>query len=528
MPVATFGGTEQDIGRMTKITNRQGLGPGCYELPQMVPSGPSAIIAPEPPPPSVSVAKAMAAGNPCPPGPADYHLDRGDALMYPRDKAADFSSGVGHAMEFQRVPKYIRRYKALDPRWEAIRRRSLSAVILPVHRVAPPSAVPERPDPGPGAYDVGAADELVRRVRADQGVTSWAQPHSRPWLCEHVRGLFTDRPVDPAVRGDRREFLGPDSDWAVRRRHAAAVINPLSLSLPARTGDVGVWRLYDPTPAPCPPGLADFSGRVDFEDFSRREASLLALQGRMERRHRPNARLAYSLPHLEVTKARAPLYDFSRLCARPASEGDAASPREGDVLRLSTNFEKELFHARAPAPVDMARMRGRAESAPPALAAEVDDFEELVLDPQQLGRRPSMYVDMARMRGRADESEMSAHLWADADGVVYAYQPTAGLRLRDPDADELLLDPLWSRLRRRSPAAAFEHLLGRPGVDPRVRGSDESEEADVVLTNWAPPPSLARRPRAARSRSPLARGGGGGGVALEGVVDDDGGGAGEL
>merc|ERR1711924_105466 len=106
-----------------------------------------------------------------------------------------------------------------------------------------------------------------------------------------------------------------------------------------------------------------------------------------------------------------------------------------------------------------------------------DDFEELVLNPQPVQRRVPVYVDMAKAVGRPERLDLSAHLWADDDGRLYAYQPTAGMRLREEGAEELELRPERGRrlAERQAKGGNFSHALGRAGVDPRVAERNEQE-----------------------------------------------------
>jgi hypothetical protein len=176
------------------------------------------------------------------------------------------------------------------------------------------------------------------------------------------------------------------------------------------------------------------------------------------------------------------------------------------VLALSLNAEKSLFHQRAPELVNMAKQLGRAGSCPPMFDEASDDFEELVLDPRPVQRRVPVYVDMAKAAGRLERLDLSAHIWADEDGKVYAYQPTAGLRLREEGADELELKPeRGRRLVDKTPQGTnFSHALGRPGIDPRVAECNVNEDGDeVIFTHWRPrvrsrpPPSRLDRSSAA-------------------------------
>jgi hypothetical protein len=193
-------------------------------------------------------------------------------------------------------------------------------------------------------------------------------------------------------------------------------------------------------------------------------------------------------------KPRAQHVDFSRVPGRPTDypNGSIDSPREGDVLLLDTGAEKELLHPRV-RQVDMCKQLGRMDA--PTLGGDMvsDDFEEIIIDPKPVQRRTPVYVDMALNSGRPEEPRFSANLWADKNGVVYAYQPTSGLQLRDTWADVLDLELPWEKLRRSAPMYDLERRLGRPGVDPRVddvlAGGDDEE---IILTHWSPP---KRQPR---------------------------------
>eukprot|EP00404_Azadinium_spinosum_P044417 CAMPEP_0180810192 /NCGR_PEP_ID=MMETSP1038_2-20121128/64749_1 /TAXON_ID=632150 /ORGANISM="Azadinium spinosum, Strain 3D9" /LENGTH=150 /DNA_ID=CAMNT_0022851457 /DNA_START=143 /DNA_END=592 /DNA_ORIENTATION=+ len=150
-------------------------------------------------------------------------------------------------MVFQRPPSYIAQYRLLEPRWEAIRRRSLSAMISPL-RAQPWSARRAArwsgPRVGPGSYEFGAWP--ARRLRPDLLVRSWLPPPNDGAPSEHARGLYNPRPVDRALRGDPRPLMDAEADSALRRRRRSWA-----------AGDG--WRLYDPAPLPPPEGLASFS-----------------------------------------------------------------------------------------------------------------------------------------------------------------------------------------------------------------------------------------------------------------------------
>lgn len=487
-----FGAERSSPQRSPRRTADPRPGPGSYEMRALVPGGRAAHIAPEALPRDPRQCSE-------PPGPAHYEPRAAKQLVYPGLAAVRFGPAPGHTMAFQRSPVYVARYKALHPRWEAVRRRSLSAVITPLRCsdshatsiAAAASASTNRALLGPGRYNVD--DWLTRRLRPDRGMPRWIRPPLGAW--EHARGLYRERPVDRAVRGDPRPLLAGDADSVLRRRGLVAFFRPLSEPprLPRRGG---VWRFYDPASPESPEGLADFARRIRFDEFRERETIWLRQQARAIRRAHPNFQLSYSLPSLEITKARAPRPDFASQPERAASDPGDGSPREGDVLMLSLGAERELFHPRSPFFVDMARQRGRASSEPPD-AVDMDDYEELLLSPRRVGQHSPMYVDMARTGGRPFEPELSAHLWADQGGVVYAYQPTSGLRPCDEDADLLTLsvDRADAMLRRRPRWGDFATALGRPGVDPRVPGGEDGHHPDdeAILTHWAP---RFRRPAA--------------------------------
>merc|ERR1719253_2123957 len=105
---------------------------------------------------------------------------------------------------------------------------------------------------------------------------------------------------------------------------------------------------------------------------------------------------------------------------------------------------------------------------------------------------------MARATGRQERLDLSAHLWADEDGKLYAYQPSSGLRLRPEGADELHLNPERGRrlAEARPTGGNFSHALGRAGVDARVPdGKDCADEGDVIFTHYQPPVHSRPPPR---------------------------------
>ncbi|CAK0813332.1 unnamed protein product, partial [Prorocentrum cordatum] len=195
--------------------------------------------------------------------------------VLPRVPAAAFGPGVGHSLQLP--PFYVRQYEALSPRWEAVRRRSLSAVILPSHR-PPRRSRRRRPAPGPGSYS--AEDGALRCLRADRLVTRWILPRRGRGLGEHERGLYTARPVDPSVRGDPRRLAAAEDDLAVRRRRPSALMRapsaPPELRRSWAAGDG--WRFYDQPPKPQPEGLGTFARRIEFEDFPLWEQRWSALE----------------------------------------------------------------------------------------------------------------------------------------------------------------------------------------------------------------------------------------------------------
>jgi len=497
-----------ETGRLEHLVQGDNPGPGSYQLTALVPGGQAAVIAPDSQ--STSKVRLAARARSEPPGPATYDFQASlAASVYPRASAAGFGESMGHSMEFQRTQVYTSRYGALDPRWEAIHRRSYAALILPEPDALSAEIAARQslraPHGGTGAaigpatYDVD--EHLTQRLRPDVSVLPWVARSSG--VAEHTAALFSERPVDSAVRGDPRPLLGPDGDLAVRRRHADAIIQPLSepsglqrLRRSWAAGDTG-WTLYGPVPEPAPTGLSSFSRGLALEAWSVREDRWRALEERGKRRNMPNLQLAYSLPSLETTRLRAPSADFTRIQGRPASDiGAGDSPREGDVLLLSLQGEREVLHPRVPAPVDMARQLGREDNTVPA---EVDDFEELVLSPRPTQRRVPVFVNMAKTQGRPEVLELDAHIWEESKergGGVYTYRPTTGLLARDPggDLDELDLQvaPGKAQPSRRPPSVDFSQPLGRAGVDPRIADSDPGPWGppggceETVLTNWRP------------------------------------------
>jgi len=496
-------GIQWQKGRLQRLRSTSHLGPGTYALPGLK-EGPNAVILPEAiikqPPRSRRTPSA-------PPGPADYDCERAVTVVYPSASATDFRFSTGHynkgkakTMGFQKAPLYVVRYGALHPKWEAVRRRSLSAVVAPLPREMPQL----RSKVGPGTYE--ADESATQRKRPDLQVLRWIQPE---WgEAEHMHGLFKANPVDRTVRGDPRDLLSHDADLLLRRSAPSVIIRPESAPPVLRDGKKEQWKLYDLPPATPPRGDVTFARRIRFQNFRLREAAWQARQEHGRYRHYPNLWLNYSLPSLEVLKPRAPQIDFSRMPERPASDPGDDSPRDGDVLLLSFGAEKGLLHPRVPEPVDMARQLGRASSAPPAVEDMEDDFEELVLSPRPVKPHVPMYVDMARAPGRPEQLELSAHLWADADGVLYAYQPSAGLRLRDETAEELHLSALpGDRLVRKRPKGGdFWRPLGRPGVDPRLPAEEHDLEEEALLTNLAPRFRPRPRSRAGAASSEAASG----------------------
>eukprot|EP00929_Paragymnodinium_shiwhaense_P064817 TRINITY_DN32521_c0_g1_i2.p1 TRINITY_DN32521_c0_g1~~TRINITY_DN32521_c0_g1_i2.p1 ORF type:complete len:1175 (+),score=212.14 TRINITY_DN32521_c0_g1_i2:164-3688(+) len=506
-PVAT-GATE--TGRLEMPRKDAIAGPGTYDLPTLVPSGPAAIIAPLPTPkPSDARTDPLAET----PGPATYESSVACTVVYPRSQALAFGPAVGHSMEFQKAPRYTTEYSALEPRWDSVLRRSMSAIILPVTRSVQllPSALRAPEEPGPGAYDIERGDDLTKRIRGDMQIQRWLQPSHN--MCEHEHAMFTGKQ-------DSRALPSPEDDAPLRRRHPAAVIHPLSRSMPSlRPQEEDNWKFYDLPGPPEPEGLADFSRRLDFEDFQDAEARWLAAERRGERSRKPSNMLSYSLPGLDTTMARAPAHDFSKAPERPQEDEDNGldSPREGDVLVLGMEAERNLFHPRLLTTVDMAKQLGRGSSCPPRpSSAEQDDFEDLLmLDPEPPKKHVPMFVDMARSTARASEPEFSANAWAVGDnGATYTYHTTQSQRARNPE-EELALDtqPGERLLRPRSVECDFTRALGRPGVDHRVAaGHGESVDLDQeqILTYWQPRFQNPRR----RSRSPAVRG-------AEDVVEPD-------
>lgn len=373
-------------------------------------------------------------------------------------------------------------------------KRVPSAHVLPLHR--PRKRV--LPGVGPGHYlrrhnFFDADDTAVRRQRADDGVVSWVRPPGT--LGEHARALYSERPVDRAVRGDPRAMLSLDFDRAVRPRGRAATIDP-EPEPRRRSWAAGEdeWCFYEPEPWPEPKGLGSFSRRVAFEDFPEHDALWAALERRTRRRNQPSAALAYDIPDAEITGERAPRYDFGLPQGRPegGSPGGDGSPKEGDVLLLSPAWLSRL--PRAPALVDMARQldRGLEEAA-----ADGDDFDELFLSPRPVQRRSPSLVDMGRVSARPEDPSFSAHVFRTRNAGVpdLCFHPLASAATRDPAADELLLAASPADALRSRPAYGdFALALGREGVDERVPIASSSHECSALLTNWSPPPAPSRRP----------------------------------
>lgn len=467
------------------------LGPGAYALPPAFPAGPAAFIAPEPKEdPLVMVHREEA--QVCP-GPAEYDVELATDATHPRVLSARFGPSVGHPMEYQRAPAYIAEYESLEPKWDVVQARRQSAVILPEHKPAPSEILraEEHAQVGPGTYD--ADDWLVQRVRPDRVTHRWVLPSDG--RAEHIRGLF-------AAGNDERPLLDPEADMLLRRRRRCTIFRPLSAPPNLDRGGQGEWRFYEPQPPPSPRGLVDFAGRIRYEDFpDHRSAQLLRRAAAMDRWY-PNLQLTYSLPDLEVLRQRAPQPDFGRAQGRPASDpGDDAEPREGDVLILSLNGDRNLLHPRAPSLVDMARQPARAPVEP----ADPDDCDVLLLSPRpeasSAWRQSPCLVNMSQAGGRAevpagvagDAGAFSAHVWAeDADGRAYTYIPTSGLQLRADGADECDLDPGVGDeyLKVRKPSHDFGLGVGRPGIDHRApdptSGLGENDE-HALLVHYSPP-----------------------------------------
>lgn len=493
-----------ETGRLERLENLQEEappGPGAYDLPTLVPGGQAVIIAPEP---ILSLQLQMRSHSE-PPGPADYDCHASQAQVYPRSVSAAFGPTEGHSMDFQKAQAYTVEYSEIDPQWDAIQRRSVSAQILPEHthsNIVAAKLARRAPNVGPGEYDVN--DDLAKRLRPDLSVLPWVQ--KRSGIDEHTDALFNEFNMYGRRRAlDGRPLLDVEADRATRRRHPEAIIRPLSEPPLRRSWAPGdIWRLYPAPPTPEPTGLASFARGLDFEAFALAKSKWRALEERHLRRLHPSGVLRYSLPDLEVTKPRVPAVDFAQLQGRPASDAGAIddSPREGDVLLLSTHAERELFHPRVVAPVDMARQIGRQDGG----TDEIDDFEELIIDPKPVQPRAPSLVDMARSRGRPEMPELDAHVWADEGHGVFTYQPTSGLTAREADAEELDLEAAAARqhLFPRAPSADFARPLGRPGVDPRVDGGKADtpwgagrlEEDEVILTNWQEPFQAPERFRA--------------------------------
>lgn len=457
-----------ETGRLATLEPTSAPGPGSYSMPSA--TGPSAVIAP---PPRHGIVEVQPT-----PGPAEYTPAEADGLVYPRIAAADFTSHTGHTMEHQAVPDYVGGQQDLQPKWDLLLPRVPSAFIVP-RSESPPQQRPPPVPPGPCDYE--PVDTLTQRIRPDVKVGHWTTPSHG--ISEHVHALYTDHPVDRAILGDPRPLLGPEDDLPIRRRRPAAVIHPLPEPLRRSWSAGDHWHFYDPLLAPEPEGLASFSRRVPFEDFMGKDALWKALEERASKRERPNLRLTYSLPDLDLTKLRAPAVDFSKAPERPSSDPGDGSPREGDVLLLSIGNLAEMRYARADAFLDMARQRGREEAL---LSDPADDFEELVLSPKRSEERTVCHVNMDKMAGRR-EPNFLANVWAEDGDRVYTYIPS-----QLPQGDTLDVLDLGQAPPRLPLGGSFGKALGRPGLDLRVTPF-VGEQEDALLTNWQPrfvPPPL--------------------------------------
>ncbi|CAE7498463.1 unnamed protein product [Symbiodinium natans] len=312
MPVATLGPPDKEphsghaeTGRLVRLQVSSCPGPGDYEAPELLP-GPSALMAPEPPP---KEEKAT-------PGPASYDLRQSQAHIYPRGFAADL--GAAREDPAQRAPAYVSSYGPLDPRWETTRARSPSAAILPEESYealraqalmrgrAPPAGTGVRL--GPGAYD-GFTDPLLR---PDLAVLPWRP--LRSGLPEHLHAMFRLRP-------DSRIIL-PLPKAPLRRSWSA--------------GDI--WRFYLPE-LDAPLGLASFARNLAFDDWQELEArharhmwpNLRRLECSWSALGVLRQRLSYSLPDLHVTHERAPEADFGQAQGRDEVRLNEDEEVEGDA-----------------------------------------------------------------------------------------------------------------------------------------------------------------------------------------------------
>jgi len=495
VPVPMLGPGLDDSGPATEETGAfqpEGPGPGSYDIPVLVPGGRAAVIAPDSE--ITEIRRERAKSEHPEPGPAHYDTEVSlAAQVYPRAPSTSFGPAVGHSMDFQQAPDYVAGYENLEVNWSSVLQRIPSATIPPEpsEEAQAAAAALQKKAPsngtganlGPGAYDEARGDRLTQRRSS---ALSWTPRASG--LAEHLAGLFQEWTRKGRRILDDRPLLDPEADAPLRRHHPEALIQPEAVAVRRSWAAGDKWRLYV-HPVPEPEGLASFSRNLDLDSWAAKEVRWRALEARRIRRERPALQLAYSLPDLHVFKESTPgAVDFSRLAGRPVSEpGD--SPREGDVLVLSTNAE--LLHPRVSAPVDMARQRGRYDEVD-----QVDDFEELVLSPRPTQRHSPSY-DMAKAPGRPEELQLDAYVWAEDPGHgVITYHPSSSLSARQ-GGEELDLEPakVQNRLRLRPPSVDFVRPLGRPGVDPRVDGATADTqwgpgrdvEENIVLTNWLEP-----------------------------------------
>mmetsp|Transcript_9211 Transcript_9211/g.20541 ORF Transcript_9211/g.20541 Transcript_9211/m.20541 type:complete len:1097 (-) Transcript_9211:34-3324(-) len=492
-----------ETGRLKELQPIDEVGPGAYELKALVPGDvPTALLGPGFGAGKIGGGQSDS-GEACAgsgeqtggtgarqaelgPGPADY--DALDALIAtcPRAPAAFLGR-----LPPQPHPQPADAQSALSPRWEVLRPRAPAASInVPTFD---PRLLPPMRSPGPGAYKVD--NDATKRIREGMHVRHWFQP---AWQNEHEHALYNPRPVDRSIRGDPRPLLDPRADTLTFRRKFRAFMR--YQSEPPAPVDRR-WRFYNAAGTPEPLGLADFAHRVSFEEFREWNNIRERLQELHHHQMRPSLRLAqYSLPELDVTKVQAPRPpNFDKVLARQRGDEDFSdSPREGDVLLLSLHAEKDLFHPRVVAGVDMSRQLGRrSRSAPPDLGEE-SEGDELALSPRPVRRRTPMFVDMSKVSNSpADDFTFSANVWANDNGLIYTFKPTSAMS--NGKADEALLLDADRGARYLQPSlghADFALPLGREEHDPRVptRDIDSLEAEQELLLHWRPRPPAPTPP----------------------------------
>merc|ERR1711971_1226149 len=211
-----------------------------------------------------------------------------------------------------------------------------------------------------------------------------------------------------------------------------------------------------------------------------------ARRDRAWRRDRRSEQLAYELPALVVTKERPLAFDFGAAAGRCDHDdvcGPKDSPREGDVLVL----EVHRGESRDRQTFDMGQQVSRSHGACELGSALESD--ELALSPELIHRQVPTLVNMKQSAGRPDDIQLSAHLWTDEDGKLYAYQPSVGLKLHESNDDMLFSETLpGNALRRPANVSDFSAAPGRPGIDPRVPDlAADGKEDSVLFTHWQEP-----------------------------------------